>query len=110
MINENEAQQIKVEITNNLENLNAIKVAVLLNEDTMLEEIIPELKKEKSEVLSFTSPKLNGGEYELKAIVEYELKGRREKTEERRKLFVKRKVEEKEESAFDEELNKLLGE
>ena len=110
LINENEAQQIKVEITNNLEKLNAIKVAVLLNEDTMLEEIIPELKKEKSEVLSFTSPKLNGGEYELKAIVEYELKGRREKAEERRKLFVKRKVEEKEESAFDEELNKLLGE
>jgi len=62
MINENEAQQIKVEITNNLENLNAIKVAVLLNEDTMLEEIIPELKKEKSEVLSFSSPKLNGGD------------------------------------------------
>jgi methylase of polypeptide subunit release factors len=106
-IKENESQKLDCMVFNNSNNpLSNIKVNVYLDSKSLDSGEIKKIDKNSSKTISFNSPKLKSGEYELRIILD--ISGN--KIEEKRKLFVGReKKERKVKSELDKEIEKILG-
>jgi len=106
LIKENEEKELSCSIKNNLDNpIHNVKIEVLLQSKSLVKKEFKKIAKSSSKMISFKTPKLKAGEYEL--LINFEIDG--DMVKEKRKLFVKGKKRKKKiKSALDEEIEKLL--
>lgn len=110
LIAEKETTKLQITVSNNLEaNIKNANIKASLSGNELLAQTIEQIKKDSLEVVSFKTPELDGGQYEIKIRMDYEVGGKEESLEEKRALFVKPKKKTKGESTFDKDLEELLG-